>query len=335
ISHRSHLTRLTETGRDASPSPRRHKAGSCMHRARRREVGLTTPSISSDSLVSVRRSHPDRCRDRGSLSNSRGQVRAGLPERRGDQARQYGHRGGGEPRRPRPLRHRGGRHGQRDLRGTRPEPGPPSRSVRRPAAATQESRFREQIVPVDVPGAGRVEADEGIRIDTSLEKLAKLPPVFREDGQVTAGNASQLSDGGAAMVVLSREAADRHGITPLARVVAYNTAGVKPEWVMEAPIPGVRKLLKKTGLSVDDIDLFEHNEAYAAASLAVMRELGIPHEKLNVNGGAVALGHPIGCSGARVLTTLAYAMKDRGAKRGLATLCLGGGNAVSMIVERP
>ncbi len=208
-------------------------------------------------------------------------------------------------------------------------------SHRRAASATQEGRFREQIVPVDVPGAGRVEVDEGIRIDTSLEKLAKLPSVFRESGQVTAGNASQLSDGGAAMVVLSREAAERHGVTPLARVVAYNTAGVKPEWVMEAPIPGVRKLLKKTGLSVDDIDLFEHNEAYAAASLAVMRELGIPHEKLNVNGGAVALGHPIGCSGARVLTTLAYAMKDRGAKRGLATLCLGGGNAVSMIIERP
>jgi len=208
-------------------------------------------------------------------------------------------------------------------------------SHRRAASATQERRFKEQIVPVEVPGAGRVEVDEGIRMDTSFDKLAKLPPVFREGGQVTAGNASQLSDGGAAMVVMSREAADRHGVTPLARVVAYNTAGVKPEWVMEAPIPGVRKLLKKTGLSVDDIDLFEHNEAYAAASLAVMRELGIPHEKFNVNGGAVALGHPIGCSGARVLTTLVYAMKDRGAKRGLATLCLGGGNAVSMIVERP
>ncbi len=208
-------------------------------------------------------------------------------------------------------------------------------SHRRAAAATQDGRFKAQIIPVDVPGAGRVEVDEGIRMDTSLDKLAKLPPVFREGGQVTAGNASQLSDGGAAMVVMSREAADRHGVTPLARVVAYNTAGVKPEWVMEAPIPGVRKLLKKTELSVDDIDLFEHNEAYAAASLAVMRELGIPHEKLNVNGGAVALGHPIGCSGARVLTTLIHAMKDRGAKRGLATLCLGGGNAVSMIVERP
>ncbi len=208
-------------------------------------------------------------------------------------------------------------------------------SHRRAASATQEGRFKEQIVPVDVPGSGRVEVDEGIRSDTSLEKLSKLPPVFREGGQVTAGNASQLSDGGAAMVVLSREAADRHGVTPLARVVAYNTVGIKPEWVMEAPIPGVRKLLKKTGLSVDDIDLFEHNEAYAAASLGVMRELGIPQEKFNVNGGAVALGHPIGCSGARILTTLAFAMKDRGAKRGLATLCLGGGNAVSMIIERP
>ena len=208
-------------------------------------------------------------------------------------------------------------------------------SHRRAAVATQEGRFKEQIVPVDVPGADRVEVDEGVRMDTSLEKLSKLPPVFREGGLVTAGNASQLSDGAAAMVVMSAKAAERHGVMPLARVVDYNTVGVKPEWVMEAPIPGVRKLLKKTGLSVDDIDVFEHNEAYAAASLAVMRELGIPREKFNVNGGAVALGHPIGCSGARVLTTLLYAMKDRRAKRGLATLCLGGGNAVSMVVERP
>src|SRR5256712_11751919 len=137
------------------------------------------------------------------------------------------------------------------------------------------------------------------------------------------------------MVLMSRDAADRHGVTPLARIVAYNTAGVKPEWVMEAPIPGVRKLLKKTGLSVDDIDLFEHNEAYAAASLAVMRELGIPHEKLNVNGGAGAPGHPIGCNGARGLTTLAYAMKGRGAKRGLATPCPGGGNAPPLGLPRP
>jgi len=208
-------------------------------------------------------------------------------------------------------------------------------SQRRAASATQDGRFKEQIVPVEVPGSGRIEVDEGIRTDTSLEKLAKLPPVFREGGQVTAGNASQLSDGAAAMVVMSEDAADRHGVRPLARVVDYGTVGVKPELVMEAPIAGVRKLLKKTGLSIDDIDLFEHNEAYAAASVTVRRELGIPPEKFNVNGGAVALGHPIGCSGARVLTTLVYAMKDRGAKRGLVTLCLGGGNAVSMIVERP
>src|SRR2546425_12596976 len=149
-------------------------------------------------------------------------------------------------------------------------------------------------------------------MDRSFDKLAKLPPVFREGGQVTAGNASQLSDGGAAMVVMSREAADRHGVTPLARVVAYNTAGVKPEWGMDAPIPGVRQLLKKTGMPVEDIDLFEHNEAYAAASVAIMRELGIPHEKLNVNRGAVTLGHPIVSTGARVLTTLIHAHADRG-----------------------
>lgn len=207
-------------------------------------------------------------------------------------------------------------------------------SHRRAARANQDGKFKAEILPVDVPGAGRVDVDEGIRQDTSMEKLAKLPPVFRDGGLVTAGNASQLSDGAAAMVVMSGKAAERHGVEPLANIVDYTTAGVKPEWVMEAPIPGVRKLLKKTGLTIDDIDLYEHNEAYAAASVAVMRELGIPHDRLNVNGGAVAMGHPIGCSGARVLTTLMYAMRDRGAKRGLATLCLGGGNAVSMIIER-
>ena len=204
----------------------------------------------------------------------------------------------------------------------------------RAARATQEGRFKEEIVGVDVPGGSRVDADEGIRPDSSPEKLAKLPPAFKPDGVVTAGNASQLSDGASALVVLSREAAERHGVKPVARVVDYVMSGVKPEWIMEAPIPAVQKLLKRSGLSVDDIDLFEHNEAFAAASVAVMKGLGIPHDRFNVNGGAVALGHPIGCSGARILTTLLYAMKGRGAKRGLATLCLGGGNAVSMIVER-
>jgi len=207
-------------------------------------------------------------------------------------------------------------------------------SQRRAGRATQDGGFRAEIVPVDVPGGPRIEVDEGIRYDTSAEKIAKLPPVFRQGGLITAGNASQLSDGASAMVVLSSDAAKRHGIEPMARILDYVTAGTKPEWVMEAPIPAVRKLLKRTGLSIEDFDLFEHNEAYAAASVAVMRELGIPHERLNVNGGAVALGHPLGCSGARILTTLLYAMKARSAKRGLATLCLGGGNAMAMAIER-
>ncbi len=208
-------------------------------------------------------------------------------------------------------------------------------SQRRAAKATLDGKFKDEIVAVDVPGQARVEIDEGIRQDTSAEKLARLPPVFREGGSVTAGNASQLSDGASAMVVMSREAADRHGVRPLAKIVDYVTAGVKPKLVMEAPIPAVRKILKRTGLSIEDFDLVEHNEAYASASVAVMKELGFDHAKFNVNGGAVALGHPIGCSGARILTTLAYAMKDRGAKRGLATLCLGGGNAMAMILARP
>jgi len=208
-------------------------------------------------------------------------------------------------------------------------------SHHRALKAINEGKFKAEIVPVDVPGHGVFDTDEGVRGDTSLEKLANLPPVFKEGGQVTAGNASQLSDGAAALVVMSDTAADKHGVKPLARIVDYATSGTKPEWVMEAPIPTVRKLLKRTGLTIDDFDLVEHNEAYAAASVAVAKELGIPFDKLNVHGGAVALGHPLGCTGARILTTLAYAMKDRGAKRGLATLCLGGGNAMAMILERP
>ncbi len=207
-------------------------------------------------------------------------------------------------------------------------------SHRRAAKAIADGKFAAEIVPVDVPGHGPFDTDEGVRADTSLEKLAKLPAVFKPDGVVTAGNASQLSDGGSALVVMSDAAAAKHGVTPMARIVATVTAGVKPEWVMEAPIPAVRKLLKKTGMSIDDFDLVEHNEAYAAASVAVMKELGIKADRFNVNGGAVALGHPLGCSGARILTTLLYAMKDRGARRGLATLCLGGGNAMAMAVER-
>ena len=205
------------------------------------------------------------------------------------------------------------------------------------AKATEEGRFKDEILPLEIPQRKgdpiTFDKDEGIRPDTSPEKLAKLKPAFKPDGMVTAGNASQISDGAAALVVMAKSEAEKRGMQPLARVVAYNTSGLEPEHVMSAPIPSVKALLADNGFTIDDIDLFEHNEAFASASVAVKREIGVPDEKFNVNGGAVALGHPIGCSGARVLTTLLYAMKNRGAGRGLATLCLGGGNAVSMIVE--
>jgi len=164
--------------------------------------------------------------------------------------------------------------------------------------------------------------------------LGKLKPVFKENGIVTAGNASQITDGAAAVVVMERRKAEENGIEPLASIAGYGTGGVKPEYVMEAPIPTVRSLLKKMNLSVDDLDLFEHNEAFSSASVAVMKELGIPKEIFNVHGGAVALGHPIGASGSRCLVTLLYAMKRYGKERGLVTLCLGGGHAVAMVVER-
>ena len=211
------------------------------------------------------------------------------------------------------------------------------RSHQLAAKATSEGKFKEEIVPVEVPQRKKdpikFEIDEGVRADTSLEKLAKLKPAFKKDGLVTAGNASQISDGAGAVVVTSREKADELGCKPMAKIIDYNTGGLAPELVMEAPIPTVRALLEKTGFSMDDIDLFEHNEAFASASCAVQKELGVPDEKFNVHGGAVALGHPIGCSGTRVLITLMYALKQRGLKRGLAVLCLGGGNAVAMIVE--
>jgi acetyl-CoA C-acetyltransferase len=211
------------------------------------------------------------------------------------------------------------------------------RSHQLAAKAQSEGMFKEEIVPVEVPQRKKdpikFEVDEGIRADTSLEKLAKLKPAFKKDGLVTAGNASQISDGAAAVVVTSREKAEELGCKPMAKIIDYNTGGLAPEFVMEAPIPTVRALFEKTGFTMDDIDLFEHNEAFASASCAVQKELGIPDEKFNVHGGAVALGHPIGCSGTRVLITLLYALKQRNLKRGLAVLCLGGGNAVAMIVE--
>jgi len=175
--------------------------------------------------------------------------------------------------------------------------------------------------------------DECVRADTTIEKLGKLKPAFKPDGVLTAGNSSQLSDGASAVVVASEEVADRLGVKPIARIVAYGTGGLEPARVMEAPIPTAKALLRKAKMTVDDMDLFEHNEAYSTASIAVRRSLGVDESRFNVSGGAVALGHPIGCSGARVLTTLIYGLKRTGKKTGLATLCLGGGNAVAMIVE--
>ena len=206
------------------------------------------------------------------------------------------------------------------------------------AKATDEGKYREEIIPVEIKqkkGDSIIfDKDEGIRKDSTVETLAKLKPVFKEGGVVTAGNASQITDGGSAVVVMSKEKAKTLGITPLATIKGYNSSGVRPDFVMEAPIPGVKNLFKKMNLSIDDIDLVEHNEAFSSASIAVMKELKIPKEKFNVHGGAVALGHPIGCSGSRILITLMHALKQYKKTRGLATICLGGGNAVSMVIER-
>ncbi|MCU0859862.1 MAG: thiolase family protein [Thermoplasmata archaeon] len=203
--------------------------------------------------------------------------------------------------------------------------------------AIKSGAFADEIVGVEVR-AGKAttlfSVDEGPREDSSMEALAKLKPVFRPTGVLTAGNSSSINDGASAVVVMDSEVAKEKGVTPLVRIVDYVTAGGKPELIMEAPIHAVRKLMARNNLSVKDVDLFEHNEAFSTASVAVLRQLGIPEERFNVNGGAVALGHPIGASGARVLTTMIYAMRARGAKRGIVTLCLGGGNAVAMLVER-
>lgn len=203
--------------------------------------------------------------------------------------------------------------------------------------AIKSGAFKDEIVHVEIPSKKEVSIfsqDEGPREDTTLEALAKLKPVFKNDGLLTAGNSSSINDGASALIVMDPDLAKEKGIKQMVRIVDYVTSGVKPELLMEAPIHAVRKLLQRNKLDVKDIDLWEHNEAFSTASVATMKVLGIPEDKFNVNGGAVALGHPIGCSGARVLTTLIYAMHARGAKRGLATLCLGGGNAVAMLVER-
>ncbi len=213
-----------------------------------------------------------------------------------------------------------------------------AQSHRRAAAAWERGAFNAEIVPVTVgsgPKAKTVARDEGIRPDSTAEALAKLKPAFRsEGGTVTAGNASMLSDGAAALVVASARAAQKLGAKPLARVVAYATSGVAPRDIFIAPVHAVRRVLEKAELRLGDIDLFEMNEAFAAQMLACGKGLGLDEAKVNVNGGAIALGHPIGASGARVLVTLLYALEQRGLRRGLAALCLGGGNAVAMIVER-
>jgi len=211
------------------------------------------------------------------------------------------------------------------------------KSNKKAAAAQAAGKFKNEIAPYTIKsrkGDIVFDTDEGVREDTTMESLASLKPVFKKDGVVTAGNSSQLSDGAAAVVVASRSWAEEHGIKPLASIVAYGERGVAPELIMEAPIPATQHVLKKAGMTIDDIDLFEHNEAFATASCAVQKELNVPDEKFNVNGGAVALGHPIGCSGARVLTTLTHALRDRQKDVGLCTLCLGGGNAVTMIIRR-
>ncbi len=210
-------------------------------------------------------------------------------------------------------------------------------SHRKAVEAHEKGNFKEEILPVEIPQRKGepvvIERDEGPRLNTSIESMAKLKPVFRKDGTITAGNASQISDGAAAMVVLSEEKAKEMKVKPLARITGYATGGLEPEWVMMTPTVAVPKLLEKTGMEIDDFDLIELNEAFAVQPCAVMKELNMNPEKVNIHGGAVALGHPIGCSGARILVTLIYALKQTGGKKGLATLCLGGGNAVALSIE--
>jgi acetyl-CoA C-acetyltransferase len=211
------------------------------------------------------------------------------------------------------------------------------RSHLKAAEAAEAGRFGEEIVPVEIPQKKRdpiiVDKDEGIRADTSLEALGKLKPAFVKDGTVTAGNASQISDGASAMVIMSDKKAQELGVRPLARIVNYATGGREPKWVMLAPIDACRKVMELQGVSMDHYDIVELNEPFAVATVALMRELEIPEKRLNVNGGAVALGHPIGCTGARLITTTIYELKRRGKKNGLAGLCLGGGNAVAISLE--
>jgi acetyl-CoA C-acetyltransferase len=209
-------------------------------------------------------------------------------------------------------------------------------SHRKAVAAIEAGKFKAEIVSVEVKGKGGttvVDTDEGPRKDTTIEALAKLRPAFQKDGTVTAGNAPSVNDGASALVVASLAFAKAHGLTPLARVTGYATGGGEPKDLFFAPIVAVQNLMAKAGTRISDYALIEANEAFSVQALADGRALGWDWDRVNVHGGAVALGHPIGCSGARVLTTLLHAMQDRGAATGLATLCLGGGNAVALSVE--
>ncbi|HSY92259.1 MAG TPA: acetyl-CoA C-acetyltransferase [Candidatus Binatus sp.] len=213
-------------------------------------------------------------------------------------------------------------------------------SHRKALSAIKECRFKSQVVPVEIPAKKKGAAptifdkDESPREDTTIEVLRSLKPAFKKDGTVTAGNAPGVNDGAAALVVTSAKRAAELGAKAMVRIVAQATSGVEPKWVMMAPVGAVRTIWEKTGWKNEDVDLYELNEAFAVQALGVMRELGLDPNKVNVNGGAVAIGHPIGASGARVLVTLIYEMIRRDVKRGIAALCLGGGNAVAMAVER-
>jgi acetyl-CoA C-acetyltransferase len=210
-------------------------------------------------------------------------------------------------------------------------------SHRKAADATASGRFTDEILPVTIPqkkGAPIVVAnDESIRADSTLDSLGALTPAFKKDGTVTAGNAPPVNDGAAALVVLSDARARELSVTPLARIVAQASSGLAPKYVLMTPVEAIRRVLAKAGWSIDEVDLFEINEAFSVQMVAILRDLRVDPQKVNVNGGAVALGHPIGASGARILTTLLYALRQRGATRGVASLCLGGGNGVALAIE--
>jgi acetyl-CoA C-acetyltransferase len=212
------------------------------------------------------------------------------------------------------------------------------KSHQKAVAAMKSGAFKDEIVPVEIKGrkgeVAVVDKDEGPREDSSMESLSRLKPVFRKDnGQVTAGNSSTINDGAAAVVLMSEKKVKETGAKPLARILGYSSGGLEPKWVMMAPLEAVKNLTARTGLKIGDMDLVEMNEAFASQAVALIKELKLDPAKVNVNGGAIALGHPIGCSGTRVLTTLVHALRRRKGRRGVATLCLGGGNALAMAVE--